>query len=303
MNFFKILFLPITAPINFIQNNFKAVLFVSLLIFFINSNENKKFQQPNLQIINLTGPILCADKIIEQIDSAKENRNIKGVLFVVNSPGGAVAPSIEIAYAIKELNSIKPVVAYANGIMASGSYYASIYAKQIIANPGSMIGSIGVIIQSIDSSELLAKIGIKTQVIKQGKYKEVGTPTRKWKEYEKKELNKVIKATYDMFVEDVAKARKLDIKNYKLFADAHIFTASQAKHIKLIDKVSTLTIAKNDLITLSKVKKPIWKKDDKFDKIMNKFLNSAVEKFYINFNKFTHSIFYTNTFYILFFLR
>ncbi len=94
---------------------------------------------------------------MSQINDAKTNENIKGVLLVVNSPGGAVAPSVELAFAIKELSEIKPVVAYASGVMASGSYYASIWADKIIANPGSMVGSIGVIFQGTNLEELMEK--------------------------------------------------------------------------------------------------------------------------------------------------
>ncbi len=79
---------------------------------------------------------MTADKVLAKIEEAKTNKNIKGVLLDVNSPGGAVAPSVELSYAIKELSKIKPVVAYASGVMASGSYYASIWADKIVANPG-----------------------------------------------------------------------------------------------------------------------------------------------------------------------
>jgi protease-4 len=83
----------------------------------------------NLQKIELTGPIMDVSKVLEDIQKAKEEKNIKGVLFVVDSPGGSVAPSVELAYAIKELREVKPVIAYASGVIASGSYYASIWAK------------------------------------------------------------------------------------------------------------------------------------------------------------------------------
>lgn len=180
MNFLSKLFLPITAPITFIQRNFKTVFFLTILYFVLDNTDTTKLQQPNLQIIELNGPIMIVDDVLEKIEKAKSDPNIQGVLLKVNSPGGAVAPSIEIAYAIKELNKIKPVVAYASGIMASGSYYASIWAQKIVANPGSMVGSIGVIIQSVDASELMSKIGIKPQTVKIGEYKETGTPTRIW---------------------------------------------------------------------------------------------------------------------------
>lgn len=276
MNLLSKIFYPITAPIRFIQRNFKTVLFLTILYFVLDNTNQESLEQANLQIIELDGPIMVVDDILEKIQKAKTDLNIKGVLLKVNSPGGAVAPSVEIAYAIKELNEIKPVVAYASGIMASGSYYASIWATSIIANPGSMIGSIGVIMQSVDASELMAKIGIKTQTVKVGEYKEAGTPTRQWTKKERNELENMTQSTYNMFVQDVANARNLKAENHKEYADAHIFTASQAKKVKLIDEVATISRAKGLIVELSKVEKPIWSKTDKMEQFMQKMMNSSI---------------------------
>lgn len=276
MNLISKIFLPITAPIQFIQRNFKTVFFLTIIIYIVYNNDAKSLEQPNLQIIELNGPIMTADDVLKKISATSANPLIKGVLFKVNSPGGAVAPSVEISYAIKELNKIKPVVAYASGVMASGSYYSSIWADKIVANPGSMIGSIGVIMESVDASELMSKIGIKTQIVKIGKYKEVGTPTRQWTKSERGELQKVIQNTYKMFVSDVANARKLKNEDQKNFADAHIFTASQAKKVGLVDNVATISTAKEILINLSKVDKPIWSKEDKMEKFMQKILRGTI---------------------------
>ena len=220
--------------------------------------------------------------ILEKINKAKDDDNIKGVLLMVDSPGGAVAPSIELAYAIKELKELKPVIAYASGTIASGSYYASIWANKIIANPGSIVGSIGVIFQGANLEELMSKIGVKTQIIKAGRYKEAGTQTRAWNTFEKEELQSVIKDTYDMFVNDVSSARNLDPEKHTVYADAHIFTASQAKKVGLIDEVATISYAKEELYKLSGVENPSWTKEDKIDKFMDKFLNEVVSKFSMN---------------------
>jgi protease-4 len=236
----------------------------------------------NLQKIELTGPIMDVSKVLEDIQKAKEEKNIKGVLFVVDSPGGSVAPSVELAYAIKELREVKPVIAYASGVIASGSYYASIWANQIIANPGSMVGSIGVIMQGVNTEELMKKIGVSTQTVKAGKYKESGTPTRKWFDYEEKQLQSVIDDTYNMFISDVASARNLDVKNHTSYADAKIFTSKQAKNVGLIDEVATLSYAQESLIKLAKVEKPVWSKEDKFEKFMNKLVSETVSNISMN---------------------
>ncbi|PHO09335.1 signal peptide peptidase SppA [Malaciobacter canalis] len=285
-DFFRFMFSPIIAILDFVTKYFKTIVFLTIMYFIVfdaNDSTMNNMQTANLQKIELSGPIMDSTKVLEQINKAKEDNNIKGVLFVVNSPGGAVAPSVEIAYAIKELKELKPVVAYASGVMASGSYYASIWANKIIANPGSMVGSIGVIFQGANVEELMQKIGVKTQTVKIGKYKEAGTPTRAWENFEKAELEKVIDDTYDMFITDVSSARKLKKVNHKEFADAHIFTARQAKEVKLVDEVATLSFAQDELIKLSKVSTPIWKKQDKFDKFIDKVINQAITNFSIRF--------------------
>ena len=285
-NFFRILFSPIIAVLDFITKYFKTIVFLTIMYFIVvptdeNLVDSKSFA--NLQKIELNGPIMDVSKTLEDIQKAKEDKNIKGILFVVNSPGGAVAPSVELAYAIKELKEIKPVVVYASGVIASGSYYASIWADKIIANPGSIVGSIGVIMQGVNAEELMEKIGISTQTVKAGKYKESGTPTRKWFDYEEKQLQDVINDTYNMFISDVASARNLDVKNHTLFADAKIFTSKQAKEVGLVDEVATLSYAQDTLINLAKVESPVWKKEDKFEKFMNKLISEAISNISMNF--------------------
>ena len=189
------LFSPIIAILDFITKYFKTIVFLTIMYFIVVPSDENIVDgniHANLQKIELTGPIMDVSKVLEDIQKAKEDKNIKGVLFVVDSPGGSVAPSVELAYAIKELREVKPVIAYASGVIASGSYYASIWANQIIANPGSMVGSIGVIMQGVNTEELMKKIGVSTQTVKAGKYKESGTPTRKWFDYEEKQLQSVI---------------------------------------------------------------------------------------------------------------
>jgi len=248
----------------------------ALVVFMPDSST--PLETANLQEIKLTGPIMSADKILKEIEKAQKSKNIKGVLLNVNSPGGAVPPSIEIAYAIKRLQAVKPVIAYASGIMASGSYYASIYANKIIANPGSIVGSIGVIMESADISKLMNTLGVKTQIVKQGTYKEAGTPTRQWTNEERKELETLAKDTYELFVKDVAEARGLDVNDSKAYADAHIFSSKRAKEAGLIDEVAVKSRAKALLAELAKVKKPVWREKDKFDAFMERVLTKSIVK-------------------------
>ncbi len=275
MDFIKKLFLPITVPMKFIQDHFKAMLFLLLLFLLFAPQNEQSLHTNNLQEISLIGLIMDSTEIVSKIDAAANDDSIKGVLLSVNSPGGAVAPSIEIAYAIKRLKKKKPVVAYAKGTIASGSYYASIWADEIIANPGSMVGSIGVIMKGADLSEVMQKIGIKMQGVHAGKYKELGTTDRPWSDYEVNELNKVIQGTYDMFTQDVADARGLDLKKRDFYANAHIFTAKQAMKVGLVDSLGVSFDAKKRVVELSRVKDPIWNKEDKFDKFLKKLSAST----------------------------
>lgn len=270
MELIKKIFSPITISVRFIQNNFKAMVFLLIVFLIFAPDSEQSLTHNNLEEISLIGPIMEVSEVLEKIENATTNEAIKGVLFVVDSPGGAVAPSIEIAYAIKRLKTYKPVVVYAKGTLASGSYYASIWADEIMVNPGSMVGSIGVIMQGADLSDLMSTLGIKTQNVQAGKYKKVGTPDRAWKSYEVDELNKVIQGTYDMFTSDVAEARGLDFDKREEYANAHIFTASQALEVGLVDSLGVDYDAKVKVIEMSGVIKPVWNKEDKFEKLLKK---------------------------------
>ena len=285
MEFIKKLFSPITWTLSLIQNNFKAMLFLLLLFLLFAPESEKDFEQNNLQEISLIGPIMEVSEVVSQLDEAADNDRIKGVLLTIDSPGGAVSPSIEVAYAVKRLKEKKPVVVYASGTLASGSYYASIWANEIIANPGSMVGSIGVIMQGADLSGIMSKLGVKAQTVQAGKYKKIGTPDRPWTPYEINELNKVIQGTYDMFTEDVAMARGLDIKKRDTFANAHIFTASQAKEVGLIDELGVNYDAKLKVAELSGVVNPLWNQEDKFEKLIKKLSTSTAVALYTYFPK------------------
>jgi protease-4 len=270
MELLKKIFFPLGWSIRYIQNHFKAMLFLLLLVLLFAPSSEENLHPNNLQSIALSGPIFEVSEVLAQIEEAEKNDAIKGVLFIVDSPGGAVAPSIEIAMAIKRLKEKKPVVVYASGTFASGGYYASIWANEIIANPGAMVGSIGVIMQGANMSELMQKIGISTQTVQAGKYKQVGTADRAWTDEEIKELNKVIQGTYDMFTKDVADARGLDYAKRDFYANAHIFTAAQAKEVGLVDTIGVMYDAQKRVEELSGVIDPIWNEEDPFDKFLKK---------------------------------
>lgn len=269
------LFWPVTAPIRFIQEHFKATLLVVILAFVLFSGEGRELEGPNLYRVDLVGPILDAEETLAQLEGARDPE-VKGVLFVVNSPGGLVAPSVEISMAVKELAVEKPVVAYATGTMASGAYYASIGATKILANPGSMVGSIGVIFEMFNLEGAMEKMGVEMNVVKSGDFKEVGAFYRQWSREETAALKTLSDDIYAMFVADVAAARHLDPADKADFADGRVFIASKAKEAGLIDGVSSISGAETALAELAHVTDPVWNEKSPMEEWMERLGESGV---------------------------
>jgi len=266
-------FIWIGAVLGYIQNHFKAMLFILLLVLIFGSQEELK--NPNLAIVKIEGEILNVEEILENIDKADKDEHIKGVLLHVDSPGGALAPSIELSMAVKRLAEHKPVVAYAAGSMTSGSYYASIWANHIVANPGAFIGSIGVLFQAPNVAELAKKLGISEQIITAGDYKQMGTFTREWTPKERGALKELIDDAYTLFITDVATARGLNLAKPNEFANAQVFIARKALNIHLIDEIGSIKDAKNKVEELAQVKTVVWEKPDKMDKWLKKLESSS----------------------------
>jgi len=266
-------FIWIGAILGYIQNHFKAMLFILLLVLIFGSQE--ELNNPNLAIIKIEGEILNVEEILENIDKADSDVHIKGVLLHVDSPGGALAPSIELSMAVKRLSVHKPDVAYAAGSMTSGSYYASIWANHIIANPGAFIGSIGVLFQAPNVAELAKKLGISEQIITAGEYKQMGTFTREWTPKERGALKELIDDAYTLFITDVATARGLNLAKPNEFANAQVFIARKALGLHLIDEVGSIQDAKNKVEELAQVKSAVWEKPDAMDKWMKKLESSS----------------------------
>ncbi|WP_456450846.1 signal peptide peptidase SppA [Hydrogenimonas sp.] len=278
-DFFKKLFSPITATLDFIQKYFKSLLFLLILLLVLAPASSESVKPPNLATVQLFGPIVDAEKVVRDIEEVARDDDIKGVLFLIDSPGGAVAPSVEISMAIERLKKKKPVVAYAAGTMASGSYYAVIHATKIVANPAATIGSIGVIMEGLNIRPLMNKIGVKPQVVKAGKYKEAGTPFREWTPEERKEIETHVMDIYRMFVRDVTRARGLDADRPETFADAKIFIAEKAQRVGLIDAIGSIESAKETTKTLAGVKEARWKEKSKWERYIESLAQESARLF------------------------
>ncbi|HFP7489491.1 TPA: signal peptide peptidase SppA [Campylobacter jejuni] len=270
MQILKSFFKALGCGIKFINTYFKTFVLLLIVIWILMPSANSSSNLANLERIDLKGEIFDSSTVLEKIINAKNDSNIKGVLFVIDSPGGAFAPSMELALAIKDLKIKKPVLVYASGTMASGSYLAGVGANKILANPASFIGSIGVIMQGADLSGLANKLGIKEQTIQAGEFKSAGTFARAWNENERNFLQGLIDQSYDLFTGFVAKERALDLNKKDQWANARVFLAAKAKELGLIDELSNYENAKKELEKLANVSNPVWKEEDKIDKFLNR---------------------------------
>ncbi len=275
MQILKSFFKALGCGIKFINTYFKTFVLLLIIIWILMPSANSSSNLANLERIDLKGEIFDSSAVLEKIINAKNDSNIKGVLFVIDSPGGAFAPSMELALAIKDLKIKKPVLVYASGTMASGSYLAGVGANKILANPASFIGSIGVIMQGADLSGLANKLGIKEQTIQAGEFKSAGTFARAWNENERNFLQGLIDQSYDLFTGFVAKERALDLNKKDQWANARVFLAAKAKELGLIDELSNYENAKKELEKLANVSNPVWKEEDKIDKFLNRLEGQA----------------------------
>ncbi|MGB9780577.1 MAG: signal peptide peptidase SppA [Caldanaerobacter sp.] len=175
---------------------------------------------------------------VEQIRKAQEDSTVKAVVVKINSPGGSAAKSVEIYKEIKRLKeSGKKVIIAMGDAAASGGYMAACGGDIIVANPATITGSIGVIMQYTNYEGLYNKLGLKEITIKSGPYKDMGSPTRDLTPEEKKILQGIIDDTYEQFVEIVSEGRKMPIEKVKELADGRIFTGRQALKVGLVDRL------------------------------------------------------------------
>ncbi|TLS39104.1 signal peptide peptidase SppA [Pseudalkalibacillus caeni] len=179
---------------------------------------------------------------IQRLEHAGEDRSVKGVILRVNSPGGGVVESAEIHEKIVEIQKKykKPVYVSMGSIAASGGYYISAPADKIFANPSTITGSLGVIMQSVNYAELAEKLGVKWETIKSGPHKDILSPTRDLTDEERKILQEMIDNSYDQFVKVISEGRELEESKVRKLADGRIYDGRQAKDNDLIDELGNL---------------------------------------------------------------
>ena len=204
----------------------------------------KTFSSVNrIGVVSINGPIYDSLKISEQLEEFANDGSIIAVVLRVDSPGGGVAASQEIYDAVVELRKSKKVVASMGSIAASGGLLVACAADKIIANPGTITGSISAIMQFANFEELLKKIGLKSSVVKSGKYKDIGSPLRDMTPEERKIIQELVDDIYNQFVDVVVKDRKLSREKVLEIADGRVFSGRRAKEYGLIDDLGDMNYA------------------------------------------------------------
>jgi protease-4 len=201
------------------------------------------FDGDTIALLRVEGPIIDVRWYLDQVKDLKSDDGIKAVVLRIDSPGGAVAPTQELYTELLRLAEIKPVVTSMGTVAASGGYYLSCATDWIVSNPGTITGSIGVIMEFTNLEDLFEKIGIRSRIIKSGKFKDTGNPMRPMTEEEERLLQDMIMDTYDQFVEAVLKGRPVDEDTVRPYLDGRVFTGRQAHELGLVDELGNINDA------------------------------------------------------------
>lgn len=198
--------------------------------------------EDRIALIRIEGVIMDSQATVGELKRFSENPSIKAIVLRIDTPGGGVVPSQEIYDAVKRVRnkSNKAVITSMGSVAASGGYYIAAATDRIVANPGTLTGSIGVIMETANLEGLLQKIGIEGVIIKSGKYKDVGSPLRKMSAEERGLLQAVMDDVHKQFIEAVAEGRSMELRAAQVLADGRIFTGRQAKEAKLVDELGDL---------------------------------------------------------------
>ena len=216
-----------------------AVTLVAMMLTFSGDEGTEFAFSDRIQVVDVNGELVESRLILDQLKRYEDSNSVKAILLNIDSPGGGVAASQEIYTEIRRLREKKDkvIVAYLSSTGASGAYYVACAANKIVANPGTIVGSIGVIAEWVNYADLLQWAKLKEIVFKTGEFKDTGSPTRALTDNERKYFQGLIDDMYIQFVEAVASGRKLDLQEVRSLADGRVFTGRDAKERKLIDEI------------------------------------------------------------------
>jgi protease-4 len=207
---------------------------------------------PRVAVVELEGIILDVEDLLRDLKAHRDNPLVRAVVVRINSPGGVVGPTQELHHAVLQVRKAgKPVVASLGAVAASGGYYVAVAADQIYANPGTLTGSIGVIMQMANLGELMKKVGVSYVVVKAGQFKDLGNASRPMTPEERRVLQALLDDVHGQFIAAVTEGRRLERSQVQSFADGRIFSGLQAKTLRMIDELGGLEDAINGAARLA----------------------------------------------------
>ncbi len=234
-----------------------------------------------IAIVDVKGTISSSETVVDQLRRFGDDESIPAIVLRVDSPGGGVAASQEIySELLRVKEKGKKVVVSMGSMAASGGLYVSVAADEIVANPGTLTGSIGVILQFPTAEKLFQKIGVQYETVKSGVYKDVGNLSRDMTEQEHAALQTVIDDTYDQFVTAIADGRDLTKDSVRVFADGRIFTGRQAMQLGLVDTLGDLQEALNiaaEMVGMDTPPKTVRAVERKRPSVMDFFGHALIE--------------------------
>lgn len=228
-------------------------LVLTLFVAVAGPTEAFSFKE-KIGVLPIDGTITESDPLVAQLVEFRKDRRIKAIILRVNSPGGAVGPSQEIHREIRKTIGTKKVVASLGSVAASGGYYVASAADKIVANPGTLAGSIGVIMEFVQVEELLKKIGVSVEVLKTGEFKDIGSLHRKLSDRDREMIRTLVFDVQRQFVEAVAQGRNLSVEKVREIADGRVLTGAQCKDAGLVDQLGNFEDAVDLARTVAGIK-------------------------------------------------
>jgi len=228
-------------------------LVLTLFMSVAGPSEAFSFKE-KIGVLPIEGTITQSDPLVAQLVEFRKDRRIKAIILRVNSPGGSVGPSQEIYREIRKTIETKKVIASLGSLAASGGYYVASAADQIVANPGTLAGSIGVIMEFVQVEELLKKIGVSVEVLKTGEFKDIGSLHRKLSERDREMIRTLVFDVQRQFVEAVAQGRNLPVEKVREIADGRVLSGAQCKDLGLVDRLGNFEDAVELARTLAGIK-------------------------------------------------
>ncbi len=221
-----------------------SAIVISLIVLtgikYSTQNDNISDAEEKVGVIEVKGYIADPQETIQDIRKYREDKSIKAIVIRIDSPGGGVGPSQEISREIQRTLQDKKVVASLGAVAASGGYYIASTASGIVANPGTITGSIGVIMGFTDIQGLLQKIGVTPVVVKSGQYKDIGSPVRTMTDSERNLLQTFSDQVHRQFITAIAEGRHLEYEKVATVADGRILTGENAHELGLVDRLGNL---------------------------------------------------------------